>query len=65
MVARIVIAVFLNIHLLSALNGNSDEPVLSVVGVGRGLVGFGFLDEISVEVVLVSNASFRNKLVQF
>ena len=33
MVARIVIAVFLNIHLLSALNGNSDEPVLSVVGV--------------------------------
>ena len=28
------------------------------------MVSFCFLDEISVEVVLVSNASFRNKLVQ-
>lgn len=63
-VARIVIAIFLNIYLLSALNGNSDEPVLRVVGVGRGLLALGFLDEISVEIILVGNARLGNKLIQ-
>ena len=62
--ARIVVAVFLNVHLLSALNGNSDEPVLRVVGVDRGLLALNLLNKITVEVVFVSNASFRNKLVQ-
>ena len=37
-VARIVVAVFLNLYLHSTLNGNSDEPVLRVIGVGRGLI---------------------------
>lgn len=53
-VARIVVAVFFNIDTLSALNCYSYELVLRVVSVGRGLGRFGFLDEISVEVVLVS-----------
>ena len=51
-VARVVVAVFLNIHLLPALNSNSDEPVLCVVGVCRGLIILNFLDEIAVEVII-------------
>ena len=53
-VARIVVQIFLNVDTLSALNCYSYEIVLRVVGVDRGLGRFGFLDEISVEVVLVS-----------
>ena len=46
------------------MNGNSDELVLRVVGVGGGLVIFGFLYEISVKVVLVRDARLGNKLIQ-
>ena len=57
--ARIVVAVFLNVHLLSALNGNSDEPVLRVVGVDRGLLALNLLNKNTEEVVFVSNARFN------